>query len=109
GRAKTPAAEGTMWSSMGTHGFIGTAHFASPEQIEDKPVDTRSDIYSLGSTLWFMILGKPPFEGSLARIMSQHLTAEPDFSRLERMPEKVIALLRRMLEKNADDRPQTAL
>ena len=109
GLAKTTTPEGTMWSSMGTQGFIGTAHFASPEQIEDKPVDTRSDIYSLGSTLWFMLMGKPPFEGSLARIMSQHLTMQPDYSRLHGVPEKVITLLRRMLEKNAEDRPQTAL
>ena len=108
GLAKTTTPEGTMWSSAGTHGFIGTAHFASPEQIEDKPVDTRSDIYSLGSTLWFMLIGKPPFEGSLARIMSQHLTAEPDVSHLVGVPEKVIALIRRMLEKSAEDRPQSA-
>jgi serine/threonine protein kinase len=109
GLAKTTTSEGTMWSSMGTLGFIGTAHFASPEQIEDKPVDTRSDIYSLGSTLWFMLLGKPPFEGSLARIMSQHLTATPDYSRLHGVPEKVVALIRRMMEKSAEDRPQSAL
>ena len=109
GLAKTTTPDGTMWSSMGTQGFIGTAHFASPEQIEDQPVDTRSDIYSLGSTLWFMLLGKPPFQGSLARIMSQHLTATPDFSPLHGVPVKVVALLRRMLEKNAEDRPQTAL
>jgi serine/threonine protein kinase len=108
GLAKTTNPEGTMWSSLGTQGFIGTAHFASPEQIEDKPVDTRSDIYSLGSTLWFMLIGKPPFEGSLARIMSQHLTVAPDFSKLHGVPEEVVALIRRMMEKNAVDRPQSA-
>jgi serine/threonine protein kinase len=109
GLAKTTAVESTMWSSMGTQGFIGTAHFASPEQIEDKPVDTRSDIYSLGATLWFMLLGRPVFEGSLARIMSQHLTAAPDFAQLAHLPGGVVTLLRRMLEKEATLRPQTAL
>ena len=50
-------------------GFVGTAHFASPEQLEDRPVDFRSDIYSLGVTLWYMLSGRPLFEGSMARVV----------------------------------------
>jgi eukaryotic-like serine/threonine-protein kinase len=47
-----------------THGeFVGTPNFASPEQFESGPVDVRSDIYSLGATLWFALTGKPPFPG----------------------------------------------
>src|SRR5438046_3634223 len=47
-----------------THGgFGGTPNFASPEQFECNPVDVRSDIYSLGATLWFALIGKTPFAG----------------------------------------------
>src|SRR5438552_9461788 len=47
-----------------THGqFIGTPNFASPEQFGSGPVDARSDIYSLGTTLWFALTGKTPFAG----------------------------------------------
>jgi serine/threonine protein kinase/TolB-like protein/Tfp pilus assembly protein PilF len=43
--------------------FVGTPNFASPEQFESGPVDVRSDIYSLGATLWFALTGKTPFAG----------------------------------------------
>jgi eukaryotic-like serine/threonine-protein kinase len=47
-----------------THGqFVGTPNFASPEQFGSGPVDARSDIYSLGATLWFALTGKTPFAG----------------------------------------------
>ena len=47
-----------------THGgFVGTPNFASPEQFDSGPVDVRSDIYSLGATLWFALTGKTPFAG----------------------------------------------
>src|SRR5262245_22822208 len=47
-----------------THGgFVGTPNFASPEQFKTGPVDVRSDIYSLGATLWFALTGKTPFPG----------------------------------------------
>src|SRR6266850_1819997 len=45
-----------------THGrFVGTPAFASPEQFEHSALDVRSDIYSLGETLWFALTGKTPF------------------------------------------------
>ncbi len=43
--------------------FLGTPSYASPEQLRNEALDTRSDIYSLGCTLWAMIAGRPPFEG----------------------------------------------
>src|SRR5213593_964304 len=47
-----------------THGgFVGTPNFASPEQFGSGQVDARSDIYSLGATLWFALTGKTPFAG----------------------------------------------
>ena len=47
-----------------THGgFVGTPAFASPEQFANAPVDVRSDIYSLGATLWFLLTGHMLFSG----------------------------------------------
>jgi serine/threonine protein kinase/Flp pilus assembly protein TadD len=49
-----------------THGgLVGTPAFASPEQFTDTPVDVRSDIYSLGATLWYLLTGKTPFADRL--------------------------------------------
>jgi Serine/threonine protein kinase len=47
--------------------FAGTPEFASPEQFAGVPVDIRSDLYSLGVTLWEMVTGKAPFRGTLLR------------------------------------------
>ncbi len=88
-------------------GFIGTPHFASPEQLEDKEIDVRSDIYSLGVTLWFMLAGHTPFAGSMAQVMSQHLTKPPPFEKLKNPPPALAALLRKMLAKDASARHQT--
>src|SRR4051812_3151764 len=44
-------------ASTTSAGFLGTPHYASPEQHEEKEIDHRSDLYSLGATLWFMLSG----------------------------------------------------
>ena len=90
-------------------GFLGTPHFASPEQLEEREIDVRSDIYSLGVTLWFALTGKTPFTGSVVQVMSQHLSRQPPFEQLAQLPAPVVELLRRMLEKDSALRPQTAL
>lgn len=90
--------------SMG--GFVGTAHFASPEQLEEKEIDARSDIYSLGVTLWYMLAGQAPFGGSLAQVMSQHLHKPPPLEKLQG-PECVRSVVGHMIEKDPAQRPQT--
>ncbi|MGH8092280.1 MAG: serine/threonine-protein kinase [Chthoniobacterales bacterium] len=91
--------------SMG--GFVGTAHFASPEQLEEKEIDVRSDIYSLGVTLWYMLVGQAPFAGSLAQVMSQHLHKPPPIEKLQNFPARVRAVVGSMIEKDPARRPQT--
>ena len=89
-------------------GFTGTYEFASPEQISEEPLDCRSDIYSLGVTLWYMLAGTSPFQGTQFSVSSQHLEAPPPFHKLPAdVPPKVTELLGRMLAKRPDDRPQT--
>ena len=90
-------------------GFLGTPHFASPEQLEEREIDVRSDIYSLGVTLWFALTGRTPFSGSVMQVMSQHITRQPPFEQLENVPAPVVELLRSMLDKNPAQRPQTAI
>ena len=80
--------------------FAGTPEFASPEQFAGIGADIRSDLYSLGVTLWDMLTGQPPFRGTSAELMHQHLHAELPFKQVEHIPQPVVALLEALLEKN---------
>jgi serine/threonine protein kinase len=90
-------------------GFVGTPFFASPEQLDRQAEDIRSDIYSLGVTLWFMLTGKPTFVGSIASVIAQHLDRTPPFDDLAILPSEVVAVLRQMLEKDRANRIQSAV
>ncbi len=105
-KAQDAEAEDATVSMAGA--FYGTALYASPEQMMAGEIDSRSDIYSLGATLWFMLAGEAPFSGSLAQVMTQQLTAQPPFQKLPGLPDPVEKLLRRMLAKEPAERPQTA-
>jgi serine/threonine protein kinase len=87
--------------------FVGSPAFASPEQCETKKLDIRSDIYSLGVTVWYLLSGKRPFAGTVGEVMVAQIIKPPPFDQLAGVPEVVIALLRRMLEKRPEDRFQT--
>lgn len=88
-------------------GFVGTPYFASPEQLDRQAEDIRSDIYSLGVTLWFMLTGKPTFVGSIASVIAQHFDRSPPFDDLAILPREVVTVLRQMLEKDRESRVQT--
>jgi serine/threonine protein kinase len=80
--------------------FVGTPEFASPEQLAGVGVDIRSDLYSLGGTLWVMLTGKPPFNGTPAEVMHQHLHAPLPLERLKGLPQPIVVLLEALLEKD---------
>ncbi len=108
GLAKNSSKEdGEDAATLTAGGFLGTPHFASPEQLDEREIDIRSDIYSLGVTLWYMLAGKTPFSGSLAQVMSQHLHRDPPFQSLDGQIPPVVALLKHMMAKAPEDRPSS--
>src|SRR5712671_444852 len=94
-------------------GFIGTPAFASPEQFAENGksrIDTRSDIYSLGVTLWFLLCGRTPFVGRTLEEVAARQAEELPLEQLKNahVPARVIALLQSMLAVDPAKRPQTA-
>src|SRR6266705_5800028 len=79
-------------------GFIGTPHFASPEQFAGETTDARSDIYSLGVTLWFMLTGKVPFDGTRDEIRQKQLSDALPLEQLKGISRETVDLIKRMLK-----------
>ncbi len=98
-------------SKTGVGLAVGTPHYISPEQAQGRQdVDVRSDIYSLGASLYHMLTGQPLFSGpSSAVIMTHHLSSEapPPRSIRPEISEGACRLLEKMLAKDPDDRYQT--
>jgi serine/threonine protein kinase len=97
-----------------TEGFVGTPHFAAPEQALDSGrVDLRSDLYSLGCIYFYMLTGRVPFPGdSPVGVLNMHLHSPiPEVQ--DYLPEaydrpEVFDMVRRLLAKDPDDRPKSA-
>jgi serine/threonine protein kinase/tetratricopeptide (TPR) repeat protein len=92
------------------YGFVGTPAYASPEQFEHSALDVRSDIYSLGATLWFALTGKTPFAAhSVEEIhRAQQLNALPmEQLKAARVPSRLRLLLASMLAFEPAARPGT--
>jgi serine/threonine protein kinase len=90
-----------------TRDFLGTLRYASPEQIAGRPVDARSDQYSLGAVFFELLTGRPPFPGNdAAEVVRQHAEEMPPSPSqvLPGLPEKLDAIVLRMLAKDPDDR-----
>ena len=90
---------------------VGTAAYMSPEQVRGKPVDHRSDIFSLGCVLYEMLAGKRAFhEDTAAETMSAILKQEPpDLARVDAtLPPALDRIVRHCLEKDPDNRFQSA-
>jgi serine/threonine protein kinase/tetratricopeptide (TPR) repeat protein len=91
--------------------IMGTPDYMSPEQLEGKEADQRSDIYSLGAVLFEMVAGEPPFEGETPLVVAaRHKTEQPrDPAELNpQTPAALGRLILRCLEKDPEKRYQTA-
>jgi serine/threonine protein kinase/Flp pilus assembly protein TadD len=95
-----------------THGgFVGTPAFASPEQFTNAPVDVRSDIYSLGVTLWFLLTGHMVFSGRTIEEIRDARRSNPlpiEQLKAAHVPHRLINLLRSMLAIEPAARPAGA-
>ncbi|MCI0492609.1 MAG: serine/threonine protein kinase [Planctomycetes bacterium] len=89
---------------------LGTFDYISPEQARDpRSADTRSDIYSLGCTLFFMLTGQPPFPGgTMLQKLLQHQGDDPPVLRQLRAdtPDSVASVVKKMLAKRPEERFQ---
>ncbi len=95
----------------GANIIVGTPRYMSPEQCEEKPVDARSDIYSLGIVLYEMLSNEAPFKGdSSTRLLVAHSNEPPEPLRDKRpdLSPEIEAVVMRALEKDPARRPQSA-
>jgi protein kinase-like protein/NACHT domain-containing protein len=107
GLAKVADESGSQTTISASGAFAGTPEFASPEQVIGGEVDIRSDLYSLGVSLWQMLAGQVPFRGSAAGVMSQHQHAPLPLEKLEGVPQPVVGLIEVLLDKDPSRRFQT--
>jgi TolB-like protein/predicted Zn-dependent protease len=104
-------AEKTNAMALTHGGFVGTPAFASPEQFTNAPVDVRSDIYSLGATLWFLLTGHMPFTGRTVEEIQEARRSKPlpiEQLKAARVPRRFAALLMSMLAIEPAARPAGA-
>ncbi|MDD2707457.1 MAG: serine/threonine-protein kinase [Verrucomicrobiae bacterium] len=91
-------------------GIWGTPYYIAPEKVADGQEDFRSDIYSLGGTLFHALAGRPPFEaGTSTEVVLKHLRA-PSVSLLAFAPEctpQTADVIGRMLKRDPNERPQS--
>jgi len=90
---------------------LGTPHYMSPEQAQgQREIDIRSDIYSLGATIYHMVCGEPPFSGPTAIVVLSKHAQEQIPSPQEKVPELsdgICHIIEKCMAKEKDDRYQT--
>jgi eukaryotic-like serine/threonine-protein kinase len=114
GLAKERKAEGELQKLTATGIILGTPEFMSPEQLRGRPLDGRTDIYSLGLMTYEMLTGKLPFQGRTQQeMMIARLKSDPTPLRKMRpeldLPESVERVLNKAMQRSPDDRHQTAV
>jgi serine/threonine protein kinase len=112
--------EATDPGLTGEHEYVGTIYYSSPEQLHvgqfagsKAPIDGRSDLYSVGVVLYQLLTGKLPFDGpTYANILVAHASQPPPWmrkaNRAAHVPRAIERVVRRCLEKDPKDRPQSA-
>jgi eukaryotic-like serine/threonine-protein kinase len=103
-------AEGSVGMTQ-TGAFLGTPRYMSPEQVEGKPTDGRSDLYAYGLILYEMATGDVPFTGdSTLGVMYQRIKEKPKSPKLvnPELPNWLVQIIMRCLEKDPADRYQNA-
>ncbi len=97
-------------SVLSTEGeVLGTPDYISPEAaMGEKNLDFRSDLYSLGASLYHMLTGAPPFDGSSSDIMEAHIKDRlPDLSQAApEVPDRIRRVVEKLMAKNPKDRHQ---
>jgi len=94
-----------------TGAFLGTPRYMSPEQVEGKPADQRSDLYAYGLIVYEMVTGDVPFTGETTlKVMYQRIQEKPKSPKLVNpsLPNWLVRLIMRCLEKDPADRYQSA-
>jgi serine/threonine protein kinase len=110
-QASVPGATRSFSDDQSADGarFLGTPLFASPEQLREEPMDVRTDLFSLGMTLWFLMAGRAPESGSSAEIAASRLNRESYAARLPaNLPPPFLDVLAQLLEKDRKNRFATA-
>jgi serine/threonine protein kinase len=99
-----------LTETLDSGAVVGTADFISPEQALNVPtIDIRSDIYSLGATFYTLVAGKVPFEGNTTqKLLNHQMRAVPQLHDFDpTVPEKLSAIVAKMMAKKPADRYQT--
>ena len=115
GIAKMLTGENQAMSAVETQAgtVFGTPRYMCPEQAQGKPLDARSDLYSLGVILYHMLTGRPPFtDDDAIVVMARHIKSPPkspsEACPQAHIPPEVESVLLRILSKEPPQRPTTA-
>jgi hypothetical protein len=106
GLAIRTTADATRFTNEGE--IVGSPHFMAPEQAQGiTELDARTDYYALGLLVYYMLVGKPPYSGSVAQILRQHVEKPPPDLAAARpgTDARIVTLVSRLAQKNREARP----